>query len=348
MNICEFKFIAMIKQSQMFKPLCVLVFAMLMSISQVSAQTDSATVNIQIYAGLTISGTVGSNYVVQYLPEISQTNRWLTLDTFALPSNQFIWFDSSCPANGKRFYRVVVPEVAYNPKPLELVWIPAGTFMMGSPTNDPLIYGEETLHQVTLTKGFYMGKFEVKQWEYLNLMGVNPSLHKGDTNLPVEQVTWADANTYCTKLTTQETVAQRLPVGWVYRLPTEAEWEYACRAGTTTRFSFGADPNLTQLTDYAWYDANSDGLTHPVGQKLPNPWGLYDMQGNVWEWCADFFGPYQTTTVIDPSGPSTGTDRIMRGGSVYEGPKFCRSSTRSYPYYPAFSNLGFRVVLAHK
>jgi formylglycine-generating enzyme required for sulfatase activity len=133
----------------------------------------------------------------------------------------------------------------------------------------------------------------------------------------------------------------------VYRLPTEAEWEYACRGWTSTRFSYGDDPGYTSLTDYAWYDANSGSTSHPVGQKLPNPWGLYDMQGNVWEWCQDWYDAYPGGAALDPQGPASGSYRVIRGGYWDDFAWLCRSARRDYDY-PDYGDdyIGFRVVLA--
>jgi formylglycine-generating enzyme required for sulfatase activity len=128
-----------------------------------------------------------------------------------------------------------------------------------------------------------------------------------DLNRPVETVSWNDATNYCSRLTQQERAAGQIAANSVYRLPTEAEWEYACRAWTSTRFSYGDDPGYTNLTNYAWYWNNSVGTSHPVGQKLPNPWGLYDMHGNVWEWCEDWIDTYPGGIAVDPQGPSWGS-----------------------------------------
>ena len=154
---------------------------------------------------------------------------------------------------------------------------------------------------------------------------------------------------YCAKLTGKEKAAGRLPGWYEYRLPTEAEWEYACRAGTTTRFSYGDDPDYSQLGEYAWYENNSSKTTHSVGQKKPNGWGLYDMHGNVFEWCQDWFGNYPGGSVTDPQGAATGSDRVLRGGYWDSDAGICRSAYRD-AVYPGTLNdshyLGFRPVLA--
>ena len=217
--------------------------------------------------------------------------------------------------------------------PQNMVWIESGTLTMGST-------------KVTISRGFGMSKYEVTQAQYKAVMGSSPSRFKGD-NKPVEQVSWHDAVSYCAKLTGKEKAAGRLPMGYEYRLPTEAEWEYACRAGTTTLFSFGDDES--QLGEYAWYKANSGGTTHPVGQKKSNGWGLYDMHGNVLEWCQDWSGNYPGGSVTDPQGPTTGPQRVRRGGHWYDGARFCRSEHRD-GYGPGIRgnrlSVGFRPVLA--
>ena len=307
----------------------------------------SPGVSVQVYAGLTITGVVGSNYVVQYVTDLHQTNNWQLLTNLILPTSPYLWFDASCPATSRRFYQVLVP-ASTNPNPVGLLWIPPGTFMMGSPTtevNRSTDEGPQTL--VTLTRGFYVGKYLVTQRDYLAVMTNNPSYFTGDLDLPVESLSWHDATNYCAKLTQQEQVAGRLPVGWVYRLPTEAEWEYACRAGTTNRFSYGDDPGYTQLANYAWYSVNSGQATQPVGQKLPNPWCLYDMSGDVTEYCLDWYGGYPGGTVTNPTGLANGSLRVWRGGSYAAGAASCRSAARGYGS-PSAGTLfsGFRVVLA--
>ena len=160
-------------------------------------------------------------------------------------------------------------------------------------------------------------------------------------------MSWFDATNYCGKLTQRERAAGRIATNSVYRLPTEAEWEYACRAWTSTRFSYGDDPGYTELNNYAWYTNNSSNVTHPVGQKLPNPWGLYDMHGNVAEWCQDWYGPYPGGIALDPQGPATGSVRVIRGGLWLRPASYCRSAWRK-ALSPDFlgDGAGFRVVLA--
>ena len=195
---------------------------------------------------------------------------------------------------------------------------------------------EKPAHEVTLTKPYYMAKFLATQEQYQQVMGSNPSNFKGP-NLPVETVSWDDAQDFCKKVSVK--------AGLSVRLPTDAEWEFACRAGTTTTYYSGdADADLGRA---AWYGANSGGKTHPVGQKEPNAFGLYDMLGNVWEWCQDWYGEYRPEAAVNPQGRPQGEYRVLRGGSWYDDPWFCRSAVR-YGFTPGFRyvGIGFRLVVA--
>jgi formylglycine-generating enzyme required for sulfatase activity len=196
----------------------------------------------------------------------------------------------------------------------------------------------ETQRQVTLTKGFYLGKYEVTQAQWEKVMRSDPSRFKG-TDRPVESVSWNDAVDFCKKLTEMEKKAGRVPEGMAYQLPTEAQWEYACRAGTTTVYSSG-DSISSSNANYAW----NVGKTTPVGKYLPNPWGFHDMHGNVWELCADWWGDYPSGAVTDPEGPASGSYRVLRGGSWLSDGSDLRSArrTNSGPSYHG-RNLGFRV-----
>jgi formylglycine-generating enzyme required for sulfatase activity len=218
---------------------------------------------------------------------------------------------------------------------MEFVRIPAGTFQMGSNDGSD---DERPVHQVTISQPFDLGKYPVTQAQWEAVMGDNPSAFTGDPTRPVEKVSWEDVQRFIEQLNARDHTA-----GVTYRLPTEAEWEYAARAGTTTAYSFGDDP--AQLDAYAWYDDNSGDTTHPVGQKQPNPWGLYDMHGNVWEWVQDWYGTYPAEAVTDPQGPDTGSDRVFRGGGWTYGAGDCRSAYRgnAVPGDRGFI-LGFRLL----
>jgi formylglycine-generating enzyme required for sulfatase activity len=219
---------------------------------------------------------------------------------------------------------------------------------MGSPANEQERGGDEGPETiVTLSKGFFMGAHEVTQAEYGAVVGDYPSRFTGDLNRPVEYVVWPEAVTYCVKLTEQERAAGRLPTGWVYRLPTEVEWEYAARAGKTNRFSFGDDPSCSLLGEYAWFYNNSGNTTHAVAGKRPNRLGLYDMNGNVWEWCSHWYGPYAGGTATDPQGAASGSNRVIRGGSWDNNANNCRSAQRNNnDPGNRNNNIGFRAVLA--
>ncbi len=220
---------------------------------------------------------------------------------------------------------------------LEMVGLPAGQFLMGSPDSDPDASDDEKPQHQVEVNSFAIGKYSVTQAQYEAVMGTNPSNFKNNPQNPVEMVSWEDAQAFCQKLS-QIT-------GKTYRLPTEAEWEYACRGGTTTRYYFGDDAN--QLGDYAWYDGNSQYKTHPVGQKKPNAWGLYDMSGNVWEWCEDNWHDNYENAPSDGSAWLTNDNNshiiIIRGGSWGDNPRACRSAYRNGLDNRSHIN-GFRVV----
>ncbi|MDD4891763.1 MAG: formylglycine-generating enzyme family protein [Phycisphaerae bacterium] len=224
---------------------------------------------------------------------------------------------------------------------MQFTIIPAGTFTMGSPDGEQDRRKDEgPRREVTLRKPLCIGMYEVTQRQYQAVMGTNPSRFKGDDN-PVDSVSWSDAVAFCRKLSAK--------TGGSFRLPTEAEWEYACRAGSTSRFN-GCDADL-DLGAFAWHGGNSEGKTHPVGLKKPNAFGLYDMHGNVWEWCGDWYSEeaYKAADRVDPRGPSAGSFRVIRGGSWGSYPKNCRSALRHWITPTDCSNVvGFRVVIDGK
>jgi formylglycine-generating enzyme required for sulfatase activity len=232
-----------------------------------------------------------------------------------------------------------------------LVPIPAGTFLMGStaPAGAPY-FGESTtqpVHSVSISYSFLMGATEVTQAQYQALMGMNPSHHQGANN-PVEQVSWSHAQAYCAALTTQQAALGNVPAGYQFRLPTEAEWEYACRAGTTTEFHTGTALfcNEAQFS-YSYHSNSTCGTTShaPAGSHSPNLRGLYDMHGNVWEWCLDSWGSYPAGAVTDPF-TTGGFARVIRGGSWAVESFGCRSALRSVGNPgDAYIDVGFRVVL---
>jgi formylglycine-generating enzyme required for sulfatase activity len=214
---------------------------------------------------------------------------------------------------------------------LMFVRIPPGTFLMGDDREEPI-------HQVAITRGLWLAVTQATQEQWQAVTGKNPSHFKGDPNLPVEEVSWEDCMGFIKAL------APAAPEGLEFDLPTEAEWEYACRADSTTMWSFGDDES--DLGDHAWFGGNSDNKTHPVGTKRPNAWGLYDMHGNVWEWCKDRYGPYKPDPVRDPQGPRSGAIRVLRGGSWDSGPRVTRSANRN-GYVPSlhYYIVGVRPVL---
>ncbi len=257
------------------------------------------------------------------------------------------WPQARSPAVGFRPVLAPIPRASPFRAP-ELAWIDPGTFTMGSPDGEPGRRSDEGPQRVvTLTQGFWVGRSEVTQREFEAVMRTNTSLFLGLQEQPVDQVTWQEAVDFCTELTTLERQSGTLPEGYVYRLPTEAEWEYAARAGGDSRFDYGDDLDYTALGASAWYLMNGGFVTHPVGRLLANRWGLYDLEGNVAEWCADWYAPYDGAPLIDPPGPPVGTYRMVRGGSYWNPAPSCRVAARSTsdPGGRSFK-VGFRVVLA--
>jgi formylglycine-generating enzyme required for sulfatase activity len=226
-----------------------------------------------------------------------------------------------------------LPSSLTNSLGMQFALIPAGEFQMGSTIGDE---DERPVHTVRVSKPFYLGIHEVTQGQWETIMGSNPSTFKGDANRPVETISWEEVQKFIAKLSTREGSTK-------YRLPTEAEWEYAARAGSTTTYSFGDDSS--QLGQHAWFRGNAGNTTHPVGTLQPNAWGLYDMHGNVWEWVRDWYGKYPAEPVTDPPGPASGSGRVIRGGGWGGDARDCRSAYR-YSNAPGYSvgYLGFRLL----
>jgi formylglycine-generating enzyme required for sulfatase activity len=280
---------------------------------------------------------------------LSSTNlaAWSPLGAVTNTLGSILFSDVTAHLSPQKFYRALA-----QPPPANMVFIPLNTFTMGSPTNEQdrgINEGPQTT--VILSRGFWIGKYEVTQADYLSVVNTNPSPFPDDLSRPVSNVSWPDATNYCAKLTQRELAAGRIPAGSQYRLPTEAEWECAARAGTSTRFSYGEDPGYTNLTGHAWYVLNSGFAPHSVGQKLPNPWGLYDMEGNVVEWCQDWFGTLPGGLQTDPTGPASSVSgrKVVRGGAFDNFEPSSRSASRllfnaSSPPLTD-TDLGFRVVL---
>jgi formylglycine-generating enzyme required for sulfatase activity len=245
----------------------------------------------------------------------------------------------------------VDPKEITNSIGIKLMRIPKGKFLMGSPRTEKKrnTADNETQHEVTISQNFYMGATEVTQAQWQKVMGNEPSKFKGD-QLPVETVSWEEAVKFCKRLSE---MPEEKKAGRKYRLPTESEWEYACRAGTTTPFHFGSQLNGRQAncdgTDPYGTETKGPYLkkTSPVGTYPANAWGLYDMHGNVWEWCSDWHGEYPAGSVTDPIGPATGSYRINRGGCWGDGAVICRSASCGGNFPSDRSNdLGFRVALS--
>ncbi len=309
--------------------------------------------NIQMIPGIWITGATGA-VSIRVTTNLDQVDGWALLATVQPANSPYFYVDASATNAPRRFYRVVIEsgeptnQPPVNPDPAHLIWINPGMFTIGSTWTEEGRYSNEGPQtRVTINQGFWMSKYETTQEEYQSVMGSNPSYFKGDARRPVETVSWVDATNYCGKLMVRELAAGRLPSGYRYRLPTEAEWEYACRAGTTTRYNYGDDPDYMQLGNYAWYSSNSDGTTHPVGLKEPNAWGLHDMHGSLWEWCLDWYGTYPGGSVTDPWSPNAGSSRVFRGGGWSGSGRFCRSALRNgNPPATRSYGIGFRPVLA--
>lgn len=241
--------------------------------------------------------------------------------------------------DGKEFV-IELPNLPQGARPLVMTRIPAGRFMMGSPDDEPgHEENESPRHEVVISRPFYMAKYEITQAQWLTLMDDNVA-HEEMRGLdkPVNRPSWEQCQEFIRRL---NGILNDLR----YRLPTEAEWEYACRAGTDAPAYWGDARGDEIMDQYAWYRFNADFEIHPAGEKKPNAWGLYDMMGNVWEWCLDWYGPYPSDMQTDPAGPANGDERVIRGGSWAGRGEWLRSADRGkMPPDKGFHTGGFRIV----
>ncbi|MEW6237361.1 MAG: formylglycine-generating enzyme family protein [Candidatus Omnitrophota bacterium] len=299
-------------------------------------QPDSGT---DITPAIQVAGTGGFGVTTVWIDRLEV---YLVED--ALFASKSLTFPAT-PAPSGISVTIPLPNLPEGAKPLEMVLIKTGMFVMGAPYSERGRSNDYDWppHEVTISKDFYLGKYELTQAQWQAVMGSNPSNFQGNPNNPVENLLWSDCQEFIEKL-------NQLGQG-IFRLPTEAEWEYACRAGTRTRFSYGDiletddQREFSPIHDqYMWWCTNSSDQPHEVGLKLPNPWGLYDMHGNVWEWCSDWWeAPYARWPQVDPQGPETGTSIVIRGGSWFDYSSSCRSAFHYTVSEGKYYNIGFRV-----
>lgn len=304
---------------------------------------DPATLQIDTIPRLTIAGMQGTTNAIQWIDSLTPPGQWNLLTNVILGGSPAVILDTTAPTGARRFYRVVTTNGEPPGRPPGFVWIPAGRFLMGSPTSEPGRYSDEIPHMVTITRGYWMKKTEVTAGEYGAVTQSNPN-NQTDPERPVV-VRWSQASNYCAQLTLRESAAGRLPPGFQYRLPTEAEWEYAVRAGTPTAYYFGSD--ATEIKRFEWAQSSS---FQQVGRLDANPWGLFDTLGNVMEWCTDWYAQYPIWETVDPSGAEggvAGLNRVARGAHSSLGLFLTeyRCARRSH-YAPEQNQVGFRPVLA--
>ena len=296
------------------------------------------------------------DWVISHEEMLRVTEMWKAGSYYRDGSGRYVPGQESGPIEPGETITIPLPSLASGATPLEMIKIPAGTFTMGSPANERGRQSNEgPQHAVTLTEGFYLGKYEVTQTQWHAVMGSYPSdnrfgqYERGD-DYPVYFVSWNDCQTFIERLNV-------LGLG-TFRLPTEAEWEYSCRAGTDTRFSFGDALECSDsisycaiMDEYMWWGGNSTYKgeqrgSKEVGRKLPNPWGLHDMHGNIWEWCSDWYGAYSSRSQVDPPGPTAGSTRVMRGNGNSSDAFHARSANRNIHHSPSssFSDVGLRLA----
>lgn len=308
--------------------------------------------NISMIPMLTITNASGLAVNIQFNESLDTNGPWTTLTNIFVSSDPFVFVDTTSVGYPKRFYRIERVIGLSNPQPDYLVRIPAGSFVMGSPPSEAgREINEGPLTTVTITDDFLIAKYEVTVGLYSSVTNPSASESQLTNTTAIVNVSWLEATAFCAQYTTRERNEGRLPAGYVYRLPTEAEWEYAARAGTQTAYFFGNDSSA--LSDYAWF-GNGDVTIRQVGKKLPNPSGLYDIYGNTWEWCFDDLGVYPGGSVTNPVGLPGSPNRSVRGGCSGEFAVHLRSAFRGLAAKGAktttggFEVLGFRIVLARE
>ena len=305
----------------------------------IEASPKALGIQLAMVPKLTIEGSAGSQAQVE--SAVSLAGPWIKWTNVIVSTEGTVLVDLRSGMEA-RFYRATSQSSGSGTvrNPVGFVWIDAGSFTMGSPLSEVGRFPDEVQHTVTLTSGFWISDHETTQAEYESVMGSNPSNRTGDPNYPVENVTWYNAIEYCRRLTERDRADGKITMQQAYRLPTEAEWEFAARAGST-----GAQ--YGDLEAIAWGAFNSGSHTWPVKQKSPSAWGVYDMIGNVSEWCADWYGGYPSGNVNDPAGPSSGSTRVRRGSACFFSAKYSRSAYRDKedPSYRD-GDLGFRPVLS--